>query len=105
MNNFIKSMSLLIMIATSGTVLADAGVLRLYTDRESGDTKYYVINTSNIKYLEWNEDDSLMKVFTGNSKHGESQFLIPIKSNKDAEKFIEILMGQKTDSWLNADHQ
>ncbi|MFW2373644.1 MAG: hypothetical protein ACN4GM_11030 [Gammaproteobacteria bacterium] len=93
------------MIAISGTVLADSTLLRLYTDREQGDTKYYVINTSNINYLLWDEDDKMMSIITSDTRHGESKFLVPIQSNEDAEKFIEILMGKSTNKWLDANHK
>ena len=45
-----------------------------------------------------------MTIITSDTKHGESKFLVPIQSNDDAEKFIEILMDKKADRWLNADH-
>jgi len=105
MKNIMIGMSILVMIATSGAVLADTNLLRLYTDREKGDTRYYVINISNINYFKWDEDDKIVTIITNNSKHGESKFLVPVKSNEDAEKFIEILMGQSADRWLDADHK
>lgn len=105
MKNIIIGMSILIMFATSSAVLAESNLLRLYTDRDKGDTKYYVINPAHINYVEWDEDDSLLKIVTNENKKGESIFLVPIKSNKDAQAFIEILMGQSADMWLEADHK
>ena len=95
MKNIMTGISILILMAISGTALAESTLLRLYTDRDVGDTKYYVINTSNINYLEWDEDDKMMSIFTSDNKNGESKFLVPIQSNDDAERFIEILMGKK----------
>jgi len=97
--------SILILIAISKTVLADTTLLRLYTDREGGDTKYYVINPSKINYLQWDEDDKLLTIITDDTKQGESKFLVPIQANEDAERFIEILMGKTANKWLNADHK
>ncbi len=98
-------LSILILIAISRTVLADSALLRLYTDREKGDTEYYIINPSSINYLHWEEDDKLMTIITSDTKHGESKFLVPIQSNEDAESFIEILMGKSAKQWLDADHK
>ena len=105
MKNIMTGISILILMAISGTVLAESTLLRLYTDREKGDTKYYVINPSNINYLEWDEDDKIMTIITPDTRTGESRFLVPIQSNKDAEKFIEILMGKSANKWLDADHK
>lgn len=105
MKNIIIGISVLILIVISRAVLADTTLLRLYTDREKGDTKYYVINPSNINYLQWDEDDKIMTIITSDTKAGESQFLVPIQSNKDAEKFIEIIMGKSAKKWLDADHK
>ena len=105
MKNIMMGMSILMIIATSKIVVADTNLLRLYSDRDKGDTKYYVINPSSINYFKWDEDDNVMTIITNDTKHGESKFLVPIQSNKDAEDFIEILMGQKADRWLDADHK
>ena len=105
MKNIMIGISILFLIAISRSVLADSTLLRLYTDREKGDTEYYIINPSSINYLHWEEDDKLMTIITSDTKHGESKFLVPIGSNKDAESFIEILMGKKADRWLDADHK
>jgi len=105
MKNIMIGISILILIAISRAALADTSLLRLYTDREKGDTKYYVINTSNINYLQWDEDEGILTIFTSDTKHGESKFPVPITSNKDAEEFIEILMGKSADKWLNANHE
>ncbi|MFW2373647.1 MAG: hypothetical protein ACN4GM_11045 [Gammaproteobacteria bacterium] len=105
MKKIMTGISILILIAISGAVLADSTLLRLYTDREKGDTKYYVINTSNINYLQWDEDDKMMTIITSDTKTGESKFLVPIQSNEDAEKFIEILMGKSANKWLDANHK
>lgn len=104
MKNII-GVSILIMFATSSAVLAETNLLRLYTDREKGDTRYFVINPTHINYVEWDEDDKLLKILTNENKKGESIFLVPIKSNEDAQAFIEILMGQSADKWLEADHE
>ena len=104
MKNIMIGISILILFVISRAVLADTTLLRLYTDRDKGDTQYYVINTSNINYLQWDEDDKIMTIITSETKHGESKFLVPIRSNQDAEKFIEILMGKSADKWLDADH-
>ena len=105
MKKIMIGISILLAITISGTVLADNTLLRLYTDRDKGDTKYYVINSSNINYLQWDEDDKLMTVFMSDTKHGESKFLVPIQSNADAESFIEIMMGKGVKKWLDADHK
>lgn len=105
MKNIIIGISILVLIAISRAVLADSTLLRLYSDREAGDTKYYVINPSSIHYLQWDEDDKVMTIITSDTKTGESKFLVPIQSNDDAEKFIEILMGKGANKWLDADHK
>ena len=105
MKNIMTGISMLLLIAVSGAVMADTAVLRLYTDREKGDTSYYVINAASINYLQWDEDDKLMTIITSDTRHGESKFLVPIQSNDDAERFIEILMGKSAKSWLEADHK
>ena len=104
MKNIMIGMSLLIMITTSNITLAETHLLRLYSDREKGDTQYYVINPSSINYLLWDEDDKIMTIITNDTKHGESKFRVPINSNEDAQNFIEILMGQDANKWLDADH-
>ena len=105
MKNILPGISVLLLMALSKFAMADGTVLRLYSDRESGDTQYYVINPSSINYLQWDEDDKVLKIITADTKHGPSEFLVPIQSNEDAESFIEILMGKKADRWLNADHK
>lgn len=95
----------LIMASISLSVQAEGTLLRLYTDRDPGDTSYYVINSSSINYLQWDEDDKAMTIITDDTRHGESKFIVPIRSNEDAERFIEILMGKNTDKWLSADHK
>lgn len=105
MKNIMIGISILMLIAISRSVLADTALLRLYTDRDKGDTQYYAINPSSINYLHWDEDDKMMTIITSDTKHGESKFLVPIGSNEDAESFIEILMGKKADRWLDADHK
>jgi len=104
MKNTIIGVSILILIAISNTILAEGTVLRLYTDREKGDTEYFVINPSSIQYLKWDEDDKILTIITPDTKNGESKFQVPIQSNEDAERFIEILMGKNVKKWLNADH-
>lgn len=103
MKNIMLGISILILIAISRIALADSTLLRLYTDRDVGDTQYYVINPSSINYLQWDEDDKIMTIITSETKTGESKFLVPIQSNDDAEKFIEILMGKGANKWLDAD--
>ncbi len=105
MKNIIIGISILISIVISKSVLADSTLLRLYTDRDQGDTQYYVINPSAINYLQWDEDDKIMTIITSDTKQGESKFLVPIHSNEDAEKFIEILMGKSAQKWIDADHK
>jgi len=104
MKNIMIGMSLLIIVTTSSITLAETHLLRLYSDREQGDTRYYVINPSTINYLLWDEDDKIMTIITKDTKHGESEFRVPINSNEDAQNFIEILMGQSANKWLDADH-
>jgi len=105
MKNIMLGISILILIAISRTVLADTALLRLYTDRDKGDTQYYVINPSSINYLHWDEDDKILTIITPDTKHGESKFLVPIQSNEDAERFIEIILGKSGGKWLDADHE
>ena len=105
MKNIMIGISILLLMAISRAVLADSTLLRLYTDRDKGDTKYYVINTSNINYLEWDEDDKNLTIYTSDNKAGESKFLVYIETNEDAEKFIEILMGKSAKKWLDANHK
>jgi len=105
MKVIITGISILILFVISKTVLADTALLRLYTDRDKGDTKYFVINPSNISYVQWDEDDRLLTIVTPENKQGESKFLVPIQANEDAERFIEILMGKSAKKWLNADHK
>ena len=104
MKNIMIGTLLLIITTTSGIALAETHLLRLYTDREKGDTHYYVINPSTINYLMWDEDDKIMTIITNDTKHGESKFRVPINSNEDAQNFVEILMGQSANKWLDADH-
>jgi len=104
MNKIIIAISALILTTLSGAVLAEGALLRLYTDREKGDTEYYIINPSSINYMHWDEDDKTMTIVMADTKKGESKFVVPIQSNDDAESFIEILMGKKSKQWLNADH-
>lgn len=105
MKKIMIGISILVLIAISRTVLADPTLLRLYTERDLGDTEYYVINPSSINYVHWDEDDKLMTIITSDTKQGESKFFVPIQSNKDAQSFIEILMGKKANKWLDADHK
>ncbi len=105
MKNIMAKIVMFVCVMLTGSVLADGTPLRLYTDREQGDTQFYIIPPSSINYLHWDEDEKLMTIITENTKHGESKFMVPIRSNEDAERFIEILMGKKVDRWLSADHK
>ena len=85
------------MITIPSITLAEPHLLRLYSDREKGDTQYYVINPSSINYLLWDEDDKIMTIITNDTEHGESKFRVPINSNEDAQNFIDLGSGHQFD--------
>ena len=80
---------------------ANAGTkkpLRVYLERSKGEVEYVVLNPDRIEEMYWIEDDKKIQIIISGRV-----YRILVKSEIEALKIIESVMGSHEKDWINTD--